>query len=188
MEKSVIVPIPKVSKVKGFSDFHSISVTCVLARCFEKLFVNKFYKSVVNSFKDQHVYKKSGSATTALLEFSSKIANALKRCDNVRCLLIDFSTAFDVVRPELLKEKTAFKQLPVAVQAWANDFLSGRLHRTKLGDEISSTCEINCSIVQGSVTGPFQYSIYARDLQPLSHDNSLIKYAFFHNFCCSTGR
>ena len=135
------------SKVKGFSDLCPISVTCVLARCFKKLLVNIFYKPVVHSGKDQHAYKKSGSVTTELLDFSSKIANALERCDYVRCLLIDFSKAFDVVRPELLKETTVFKQLPVAVQAWANDFLSGHPHRTKLGDELSSTCKINCSIV-----------------------------------------
>ena len=48
---------------------------------------------------------------------------------------------------------------------------------TELGDEISFTCEINCPIVQGPVTGLFHYSIYASDLQPLSHDNSLIQYA-----------
>ena len=41
-KKYVIVPIPKVSKVKGFSDFRPISVTSVLAHCFEKLLANKF--------------------------------------------------------------------------------------------------------------------------------------------------
>ena len=95
----------KSGKVKGFSNLHPISETCVLARCFEKLLVNKFYKPVIYSFKDQHAYKKSDLVTTACLTFLQKLPMLLKGCDYVRCLLIDFSKAFDVVRPELLKEK-----------------------------------------------------------------------------------
>ncbi len=176
-KKPIIIPIPKVTNVKKFSDLRPISVTCILARCFEKLIVKKFYKPIITSFKDQHAYKKTGSTTTALLDFSAKIANALERCDYVRCLLVDFSKAFDVVRPNLLKKKSAFRKLPVIIQEWAQDFLCKRSHSTKLGDELSSTININCSIVQGSVTGPFHYSMYADDLQPISSSNSIIKYA-----------
>ena len=43
-----------------------------------------------------HAYKKKSTAE-ALLDLSLKAAGALERCEYVRCLLIDFSKAFDIV-------------------------------------------------------------------------------------------
>ena len=55
--------------------------------------------------------------------------------------------------------------------------MSGRLHKTKLGNKISSSCDINCSIVQGFTMRPFHYSIYSSHLKPVFNNKIIVKFA-----------
>ena len=49
----------------------------------------------------------------------------------VRCLMIDFSKAFDVVRHDVLGTKLAQLNLPLSVLQWIISFLNGRTQQVK---------------------------------------------------------
>ena len=95
----------------------------------------------------------------------------------VRCLLIDFSKAFDVVDHVVLIDKISKLKLPKCVLNWLISFLVGRNHTTKTAGIESSSLPINLSIVQGSAIGPTLYIILESDLKPLSQVNIVFKYA-----------
>ena len=72
----------------------------------------------------------------------------------VRCLLTDFSKAFDVVDHVVLIEKISKLKLPDSVLNWLISFLIGRSHTTKAADVESSSLSLNLNIVHGSGIGP----------------------------------
>jgi len=102
-----------------------------------------------------------------------------KRSVLVRCLLVDFSKAFDVVDHTVLLAKLSQLGLPDRALSWIISFL---IHRTqvvklKYDNVISSSQPINASIVQGSGLGPMLYVVMAKDLKAVSSIDRLFKYA-----------
>jgi len=102
----------------------------------------------------------------------------------VRCVLIDFSKAFDTVDHAILIPKLFSQQIPTSVIKWIVSFLSDRTHATRLDFNLSSYTSFNRSIVQGSGIGPTLFVIFAPDLKPLDILNYLLKYADDSTLLC----
>jgi len=104
---STVVPVPKISHPKKESDFRPISVTPLLSRVFEKLFVRDyFFPSLPNEIlANQFAFRPTGSTTVALISFTHNVAELLEESPYVRCVLVDFSRDFDIVRHLVLFQK-----------------------------------------------------------------------------------
>lgn len=126
---------------------------------------------------DQFAFRPTGSTTSALVYFMHHVTRMLETNAYVRCLLIDFSKAFDVVDHVVLVDKISKLKMPAFALNWLISFLIGRSHTTKTADGESSPMSINLSIVQGSGVGPTLYIILESDLKPLSVANIVFKYA-----------
>jgi len=101
----------------------------------------------------------------------------LENCQYVRCLVIDFSRAFDVVNHVILLDKLSKLNLPNYIVNLIVSFLTDRTQAVKVGDKISCQQFINRGIVQGSGVGPTSYVVMESDLKPLSSVNLLCKFA-----------
>jgi len=117
------------------------------------------------------------STTCALVYFMHHVTKMLETNSYVRCLLIDFSKAFDTVDHVKLLEKLHKLHLPDYCLNWIISFLTGRTHTTKNRLLESSPLCINRSIIQGSGTGPTLYIILESDLKSKSQINVIFKYA-----------
>jgi hypothetical protein len=95
----------------------------------------------------------------------------------VRCLLIDFSKAFDVVDHAIIIRKLNLLGLPPSIKNWIISFLTGRSQITKVLNCFSCPLYINRSIVQGSGIGPSLYILLESDLHPISVVNHIFKFA-----------
>ena len=95
----------------------------------------------------------------------------------VRCVLIDFSKAFDTVNHSILIEKLKRLKLPTFIHGWILNFLTDRKQSTKFNGELSLSSIITGSIVQGSGVGPSLFLIYIADFKTQGKDNRLIKFA-----------
>ena len=93
----------------------------------------------------------------------------------VRCVLIDFSKAFDTVDHMILARKLFCLETPVFIIQWIMSFLTDRNQATKLGFHLSSMLPINRSVIQGSGIGPTLFIMFAYDLRRLDILNFLIK-------------
>ena len=102
---------------------------------------------------DQYGFKSTGSTTAALVDITSTISIMLEENNYVRCLLIDFSKAFDSVNHILLVSKLKLLNLPENIIQWVVLFLIDREQFTKIGDRRSATRIITRSIARGSVSG-----------------------------------
>ena len=182
-KKAYISPVPKVknaSEYSGYADLRPISVTPIISRLVEKIVVTKYLWPSMNNeqMSDQFAFKPTGSTTAAIIELLHIVLSMLDQGnDYVRCILIDYSKAFDVVNHEILLQELSKLGLTSSIFNWIADFLTGRSQAVKLGDIISAFLFITRSIVQGSGLGPYLFILLARKLKTLSLINRLVKYA-----------
>ena len=138
---AIVTPVPKVPHPASLSDFRPISVTPVLSRIAEKLIVKQslwLRPSIpVDSTVDQYAFKPTGSTTCALVSFIQDIVHMLENINSyVRCLMVDFSKAFDTVDHVILIRKLQALNIPPNVY-WIISFFTGRVQRCKVQDTLS---------------------------------------------------
>jgi len=92
----------------------------------------------------------------------------LEDCEYVRCLLVDFSKAFDVVDHSVLLSKLSGLNVPHCILNWLISFLTNCSEVVKCGDALSLPMQINSGIIQGSCVGPTLHIIMESDLCTLS--------------------
>ena len=178
-KSALVTPIQKTSSVKSFSDLRPISVTPILSRLVEKLVVRKYIIPALppELISDQFAYRPTGSTTAALVSLTHIVAQRLESCNYVRCLLIDYSKAFDTIHHPTLFRKFLDLPIPFQIQRWIFRFFTGRRQAVVSGGKRSEWLPISRSILQGSGIGPSAYVLYSSDLKALSPYNSIIKYA-----------
>ena len=105
------------------------------------------------------------------------MVSLLETNDYVRCLLVDFSKAFDTVSHVLFIRKVQKLDIPPFVINWIINFLTDRTQAVTIDGKRSFKMSITMSIVQGSDLGPFLFIIYILDIRSLSAVNLMCKYA-----------
>jgi hypothetical protein len=100
--------------------------------------------------RDQFAFKPTGSTNCALINCFDYVARMLECNNYVRCLLIDFSKAFDMVDHAILIGKLKQLDMPAPITNWIISFLTDRKQITRILDIFSGILKINRSIVQGS--------------------------------------
>ena len=178
-QTAVITPIPKIPHATDITVYRPISVTPVLSRAVEKIVVNKFIRPALpkDLFCDQFAFRPTGSTTSALVYLMHHVTRMLESNAYIRCLLIDFSKAFDVISHSILLTKLKQFNLPSNIFNWIVSFLCNRWQVAKVDGRLSCQAAINKGVVQGSGIGPLLYSIMASDLKTMSTINELFKYA-----------
>jgi len=110
------------------ADFRPISVTPILSRLAEKLTVQKWLLPAINhqTINDQFAFGPTGSTTCTCVFLCIMSLWLLETNSYVRCLLIDFSKAFDVVDHAILAAKLTGLNMTPAISFWIFSFLTGR--------------------------------------------------------------
>ena len=108
----------------------------------------------------QYGFNPTGSSTAALVDFTYTVTVMLETNKYVRCLLIDFSKAFDSVDYAIIVKKLVDRGLDQNVIDWVVSFLSDRQQYRKVGHKTSGTRIINRSVVQGSGVGGETWAVF----------------------------
>lgn len=95
-------------------------------------------------------YGSTGSTTPALTALIDNFKELLRDNQHVNRFALDFSKAFDTVRHSYLTERLAEIQMSDCAYNWIIVFLEDRGHCIKFHDSVSTTVNIDASIVQGS--------------------------------------
>ena len=172
-QPALFTPVPKCTPVSGMSDLLPISVTPILSRMVERLIVKDHIFPAITPAKlyDQFGFKPTDSTTAALVDITNTISIMLETNKYVRCLLIDFSKAFDSVDHLIVINKLNALNIVDNIIHWVVSFLTDRNKFVKVGERWSFTKTINRSIVQTL------FSISIIDLQPIGSSNRITKYA-----------
>ena len=176
---AIITPVPKVNPIASPSNLRPIAVTPVLSRMVERLVVRDFFMPHVSfvAMTDQYAYKPTGNTTCAVIDITHTVGKLLETNRYVRCIMLDFSKAFDTVDHLILLQKLEQYHLPSNILKWLVSFLSDRCQTTQIHGLCSVVITINRSILQGSVIGPRFFLVYIHDLKPFGLTNVIIKFA-----------
>ena len=96
------------------------------------------------------------------------VTRLLETNDYIRCLVVDFSKAFDTVRHPISIKKIKLLNVPLLILNWIICFLSHRTHTVIINGKVSSRLKLNQRIVQDSGLDPIFFLIYFLNLKPLS--------------------
>ena len=108
----------------------------------------------------QHGFLSRRSTLTNLLESVNAWAISIENKHQNRVAYIDFSRAFDSVSHTKLLHKLKSYGINGILLEWISDFLSERMHCTRVGNVFSSFRYIRSGVVQGSCLGPQLFLIY----------------------------
>ncbi|KAL0148431.1 hypothetical protein M9458_056241 [Cirrhinus mrigala] len=94
-----------------------------------------------------------------------------------RILFVDFSSAFNTIIPDILKNKLSQLSVPTSICQWITSFLTDRQQLVRLGKLTSGTRTISTGAPQGCVLSPLLFSLYTNDCTSKDPSVKLLKFA-----------
>ncbi|KAK3516038.1 hypothetical protein QTP70_002514 [Hemibagrus guttatus] len=134
-KRSIIIPIPKKSKITGLNDYRPVALTSVVMKLFERL-VLAYLKNITGPLLDplQFAYRTNRSVDDAVKMGLHFILQHLDKSGTyVRLLFLDFSSAFNTIIPTLLQTKLTQLSVPSSICQWITSFVTDRQQLVKLG-------------------------------------------------------
>ncbi|XP_077599374.1 UBAP1-MVB12-associated (UMA)-domain containing protein 1 isoform X1 [Stigmatopora nigra] len=179
LKSSTIIPVPKKPTIGSLNDYRPVALTPVIMKCFEKLVARHIRKTIPPSVDPhQFAYRENRSTEDAIAVALHTALSHLEHQGNyVRMLFIDYSSAFNTIKPDILKDKLYHLGLSSSICCWIKNFLTGRPQTVRMGPHLSSSITLNTGSPQGCVLSPLLYSLYTYDCTPAHQSNSIIKFA-----------
>lgn len=116
----------------------------------------------------QSAYRKKHSTETALLKILDDLYRVVDGKRAAVLIGLDLSAAFDTIDHDILIERLrsvfGFSELALA---WVKSYLCSRTQFVKIGNEQSPTTSVDIGVPQGSVLGPFLFSVYVSPISDI---------------------
>lgn len=180
LKKSVIIPLFKSGDRTILTNYRPISLTCNMAKIFEKLVKKKLMKYLENNrliSNHQFGFRDGRGTHDALFELTKYITNSLDESKKCIAVFLDLAKAFDTVSHDLLLKKLEAVGIRGVAYDWFTSYLTNRTQTVKINQHVSSETVIEFGVPQGTVLGPILYLIYANDLCNLPINGRIISYA-----------
>ena len=177
-----IVPVQKKPLPKVDNDLRPVTLTVILAKCFERALLPKITTHTQPVMdKMQFAYQANRSTDYAIITLIHEIAQQLDVDSTyARSLFIDYSSAFNTMQPHIIISRLAEYNISARLQLLVLDFLTNRQQYVRTECEISSTITVNTGAPQGCVLSAFLFIVYTNALSLSSENCKIIKYAMDH--------
>ncbi|TWW53951.1 putative RNA-directed DNA polymerase from transposon BS [Takifugu flavidus] len=153
LKTSIIVPVPKKPRITGLNDYRPVALTSFAYRA------NRSVDDAVNLALHSILQHLDSPGTYA------------------RILFVDFSSAFNTIRPALLQDKLSQLSVPASLCRWITHFLTDRRQYVRLGKTVSDSVSISPGSPQGCVLSPLLFSLYTNCCTSSHQSVKLIKFA-----------
>ena len=171
-KKAIIRPLlkkPNLNQV--LSNYRPVSNLSYVSKLIERAICTQFKRHLhVNGLNEtfQSAYRAFHSTETALVKVFDDILNHMDNGNAVFMALLDLSAAFDTVDHRILLRRLE-NSMMVSGSAldWFRSYLTERTTCVCVNGEYSDEVQVECSVPQGSILGPGQYSVYTSPLGSL---------------------
>ena len=96
---------------------------------------------------------------------------------HVRIMFFDFSSAFNTIRPPILKDKLIGMGVAPSITSWIIDYLTARPQYVRMWRCVSGTLECSTGAPQGTALPPFLFTLYTSDFRYNSESCHIQKYS-----------
>ena len=92
-------------------------------------------------------------------------------------MFFDFSSAFNIILPNILKHKLTEMGVDPSFVSWITDYLTERPQYVRLGNCHAGTLMSSAGAPQGTVLAPFLFILYTADFEYISESWHIQKYS-----------
>lgn len=166
-KEAQVIPLPKKSNPKSFSEYRPISILPFLSKVLERIVHNQLnsYLSLHNLLNPmQSGFRKGHSTVTALVKITDDIRLGMEHGQLTVLTLLDFSNAFNTVDFDILLALLRSLNISTAVTNWFSNYLFGRRQRVRFEESVSSWCDLSAGVPQGGVLSPLLFAIFINSI------------------------
>lgn len=177
---SAVTPLPKISSPSACEDLRPISLLPTASKILERIILGYGRPFLLKEYGDnQFGFRPASSTTCALISLHDHITRCLdnKHVAGVLLLAYDFSKAFDRLQHNVIIDRLYACNMPPQLISWIKNYLHDRKQYVKIGAAHSSLLEVTSGIPQGSILGPFLFSVVIGSLEISHKDCHMVKYA-----------
>lgn len=176
---SHITPIPKKPHPTCLNDYRPIALTSIAMKCMERIILGRLLNDIRSCLDPlQFAYRARRGVEDAVITVLDKVYDHLEKPNSyARILFVDFSSAFNTIKPHLLIRKLIDMDVNTAIVKWIADFLTNRTQYVQAKTIHSSTLSTSTGAPQGCVLSPVLFTTYTNDCTAHQPGCSLIKFA-----------
>ena len=166
-KRSEITPIPKVKNPSQLKQMRPISLLHHLGKLTEKV-IAKRLRSSLPKLKNQFAYTPRLGTTDALVKLTSDVVRQLddKNTLAIQTLMLDFSKAFDNMRPDIAITKLLSLNVDPQIVTLIKSFLMSREQCVVFQGYSSDYQSSRVGVPQGTILGPLLWNSFIDDLNP----------------------
>ena len=161
-----IVPIYKAGDRTSCDNYRPIALVKSFSKILEKIVqLNLINHLEINHllYTHQYGFSKGKSTEHNLLHLINNITTSLNDGNFTVGIFLDLKKAFDVCNHSILLSKLPKYGISGQALNWFTSYLSNRSQKTDIGGHLSSSQNIDISVIQGSLLGPTLFLIYIND-------------------------
>ena len=192
LKVSKIIPLHKANDKLLLTNYRPIALLPSISKIFEYILLeqltNHFIENKLLS-PQQYGFRAKHSTELAALNLVDYLTYKLDNGIIPINIYIDLSKVFDTLIHSILLDKMSYYGVNGVAKNLLQSYLSHRHQVVDFNGSTSDTLEIKTGVPQGSVLGPFLFSVYINDLPPCTDIFNMIMYADdtiakeFYEFC-----
>jgi len=156
LKRGYVIPVFVASgDPNNVKNYRPIVIQSTIAKVYEIIILDHLYFHFRKCIHpEQHGFLCGRSTISNLLEFQDYIMKAFSDSDQVDCVYLDFSKAFDRIIRRLLIAKLKAYGVSGSLLKWLNSYLKGRTLIVKFDGSFSRPVLVLSGVPQGSHLGP----------------------------------
>lgn len=147
------------------NDYRPAALTSHIVKTLERLILRHLRPQVERAQDSlQFAYRERIGVEDAVLYMLHRAHSHLDGSSGyVRLVFFDFSSAFNAIRPHILRDKLEGMGVDSYLTSWVSDYLRGRPQFVRLENCVSETVLSSPGAPQGTVLAPFLFTLHMSD-------------------------